>query len=161
MCHAYLITFHTYGSWLHGAERGSVDRHHNQYGAPLRPANAELEQAVKQRLKHDPVNLNAAQRKVVREAIVEVCEFRQWQLKAVHVRTNHVHAVVVSNATAEKVMNDFKTYATRRLREAGLCAASSKIWSRHGSTPHLLTEEAVESACRYVVDGQGAALPEE
>ena len=58
-------------------------------------------------------------------------------------------------------MNDFKSYATRKLREAGLCDAESKVWSRHGSTRRLWTEEAVESACRYVIDGQGVELPEE
>jgi len=32
---AYLITFRAYGTWLHGDSRGSVDRFHNRYGAPL------------------------------------------------------------------------------------------------------------------------------
>ncbi len=32
---AYLITFRTYGTWLHGDERYSIDRHgKNIYGAP-------------------------------------------------------------------------------------------------------------------------------
>ena len=29
---AYFITFHTYGSWLHGAVSGSVDDEHNRPG---------------------------------------------------------------------------------------------------------------------------------
>ena len=36
---AYLITFRCYGTWLHGDSRGSVDRFHNRYGAPLIAAN--------------------------------------------------------------------------------------------------------------------------
>jgi hypothetical protein len=36
---AYLITFNTYGSWLHGDRRGSVDRFHNRYGTPRVGAN--------------------------------------------------------------------------------------------------------------------------
>jgi REP element-mobilizing transposase RayT len=161
MCLTYLITFHTYGSWLHGADRGSVDRQHNRYATPFLPADVDRLRIARKRQKQDSVNLNAKHRGVVKRAIVEVCEFRQWELRALNVRTNHVHAVVTASAPAEKVLNDFKSYATRRLREAGLCDAKSKIWSRHGSTPHLSTEEAVESACRYVIDGQGAALPEE
>ncbi|HWY68950.1 MAG TPA: hypothetical protein VNX88_09810 [Terriglobales bacterium] len=31
---AYLITFRCYGTWLHGDERGSIDRHQNQYQSP-------------------------------------------------------------------------------------------------------------------------------
>ncbi len=34
---AYLITFRCYGTWLHGNDKGSIDRHHNRYGAPLIP----------------------------------------------------------------------------------------------------------------------------
>jgi hypothetical protein len=34
---AYLITFRSYGTWLHGKE-GSVDRFHNVYGQPKLPA---------------------------------------------------------------------------------------------------------------------------
>jgi hypothetical protein len=34
---AYFFTFRAYGTWLHGDERGSVDRFHNQYGTPFRP----------------------------------------------------------------------------------------------------------------------------
>jgi hypothetical protein len=31
---AYLITFRCHGTWLHGDERGSVDRFHNRYKSP-------------------------------------------------------------------------------------------------------------------------------
>jgi hypothetical protein len=31
---AYLITFRCYGTWLHGDERGSIDRFHNRYKSP-------------------------------------------------------------------------------------------------------------------------------
>jgi hypothetical protein len=30
----YLITFRCYGTWLHGDERGSIDRFHNRYSPP-------------------------------------------------------------------------------------------------------------------------------
>ena len=31
----YLITFHTYGTWLHGDSRGSIDRINNIPGIPM------------------------------------------------------------------------------------------------------------------------------
>jgi hypothetical protein len=36
----YLITFRSYGTWLHGRE-GSVDRFHNAYGRPKLGMNAD------------------------------------------------------------------------------------------------------------------------
>jgi hypothetical protein len=40
---AYLITFRSYGTWLHGDPRGSVDRFHNVYGTPRLPPNSQRE----------------------------------------------------------------------------------------------------------------------
>ena len=36
---AYFISFRGYGTWLHGDQRGSIDRLHNQYRSPYIPAN--------------------------------------------------------------------------------------------------------------------------
>jgi hypothetical protein len=36
---AYFIMFRSYGTWLHGDSRGSVDRLHNTYGTPRLPPN--------------------------------------------------------------------------------------------------------------------------
>jgi hypothetical protein len=33
---ANLITFRCYGTWLHGDQRGSIDRFHNAYKSPPR-----------------------------------------------------------------------------------------------------------------------------
>ena len=46
-------------------------------------------------------------------------------------------------------------YATRHLREAGLLRQDAKAWARHGSTPYLWTEEEVQRAIDYVINGQG------
>ena len=39
---ADLITFTTYGTWLHGDKSGSVDKEHNQYGSPFATASPVL-----------------------------------------------------------------------------------------------------------------------
>jgi hypothetical protein len=104
---AYLITIRTYGTWLHGDERGSVDRRfYNNYGTPKMAPNKRLVEAEEARLKHPPVTLNKAQRDVVEEAIREVCAHRGYQLAAVNVRTNHVHTVVAAACKPEPVMKN-------------------------------------------------------
>ncbi len=57
---AYLITFRTYGTWLHGDERGSIDRYHNRYKGERVPANAVIQQQHKVKLKSKPVLLDAS-----------------------------------------------------------------------------------------------------
>jgi REP element-mobilizing transposase RayT len=153
---AYLITFRCYGTWLHGDERGSIDRrNYHLYGTPDMPANAKLMEDEGIELKSPAVTLDVAKRAVVERAIREVCEHRGYLLHAVNVRTNHVHSVVAAHCKPEHVMDSFKAYATRRLRETGLMSPDVKIWARHGSTPYLWTEEQVERAIDYTMNGQG------
>jgi REP element-mobilizing transposase RayT len=153
---AYLITFRSYGTWLHGDDRGSIDRrNYNRYGAPTMPANSRIFVEEQDNLRTGAVLLNRRQRAIVEAAIREVCQYRNWVLHAVNARMNHVHSVVSAQRAPEDVMNDFKSYATRRLREAG--ALDARRWARHGSTPYLWTEEQVARAVDYVVNGQGDA----
>lgn len=156
----FLITIRCYGTWLHGDERGSMDRRtFNTFGAPLRPVNPSLKGSDRGLLKSPPMMLDAACRTHVEEAIREVCEFREVGLTAINVRTNHAHSVVRSSKPPEPLMNSFKSYATRRLREFGLVGPTQRVWARHGSTLYLWTEEHVAAAVEYVVNGQGGELP--
>src|SRR5579862_6157002 len=117
---AYFITFTTYGTWLHGTDPGSVDPTHNQSGTPFLPPNALQESEARGAMSQPPFSLDAPRRAIVLATIREVCQHRGWSLLACHVRTTHVHFVVQANAPPEKVMNDCKVYASRRLTEAGL-----------------------------------------
>jgi len=155
---AYFITFHTYGSWLHGREAGSVDRQHNHFGAAFLPADKQLEQRRRENMSQPLYLLDARCRDIVLESIRRHAEFRGWVLHAVHVRTNHVHLVVSCSKTPEQAMNEFKAYASRALNDAGCDEATRKRWSRHGSTRHLFDEEALQAAIRYTVEGQGAVM---
>jgi REP element-mobilizing transposase RayT len=117
--------------------------------------NRKLCEDEQTELKRPAIVLNRAQRVVVERAIREVCQHREYVLLAVNVRTNHVHSVVTATCKPEHVMNSFKAYATRQLREAGLLGEDAKPWARRGSTPYLWIEEQVQRAIDYVVNGQG------
>ena len=153
---AYLITFRCYGRWLHGEERGSIARRNfNRYGTPDMPANEKLVDDERAELKNPTILLNRAQRDVVASAIREVCQHRAYVLHALNVRTNHVHSVVSASCRPEHVMESFKAYATRKLRDEDLLSRDVKPWARHGSTPYPWTEEEVSRAIDYVLNGQG------
>jgi hypothetical protein len=91
---AYFISFRSYGTWLHGDNRGSIDRFHNRYRSPYIPANKKWLHYNEQRLKAKPLLLKAAHRKSIEAAIRETCKIRNWLLQAINVRTNHVHCGV-------------------------------------------------------------------
>src|SRR5262249_22535267 len=99
---AYFITFHSYGTWLPGDRRGSVDAHHNAPGTPYVGGYASRLGSCARRLEQAPVILCDAERSVVVRTIQEVCTHRGWVLRAVHVRTNHVHVVVRADFPPER-----------------------------------------------------------
>src|SRR5205823_1175692 len=97
----YLITFRCYGTWLHGDERGAIDRFHNRYKSPYLPRSdrrRELRGAIdrfhnrykspylprsdrrrelnERMLKSHPLLLNVDQRQSVEDAVCEVCEYK-------------------------------------------------------------------------------------
>lgn len=116
----YLITFACYGCHLHGDESGSVDRRHNLPGSRLLEANPQRVSAERQHMNQPPYRLDRRRREAVLTLLLERCSERQWKLLAAHVRTNHVHLVVDAEVRPERVMNDLKSYARRRLNQLGL-----------------------------------------
>ena len=153
---AYLITFRTYGTWLHGDDRHSVDRHErNIYGTPDIPPNENLRNKRSAAMKSSEFVLNENQRSAVDSAIRALCKRREYNLRAVNVRTNHVHTVVSSATRPERIADAFKTCATKRLRQDKLIDRQTKIWSRGRSRRYLWKPKHVELAVAYVQFGQG------
>jgi len=156
---AYLVTFRCYGTWLHGDERGSVDRFHNRYQSPYIPADRRRLEQKACKLKSEPVTLDSARRSSAVEAVRETCRLRGWLLRAVNARTNHVHAVVsAGNAEPGRALNALKANATRRMRQDGCWTQARGPWADKGSVRYLWNERSVERAVEYVVAGQGAEL---
>ncbi|HRH42704.1 MAG TPA: transposase [Pyrinomonadaceae bacterium] len=153
---AYLLTFRTYGTWLHGDKRGLVDTHNrkNVYGAPDISPNKNLENLMQKKMKDQQFLLDEIQRKSVELAIEEFCQHKNFQLHAVNARTNHVHAVISAQTKPELIINFSKSYSTRKLRELKLISNKKTIWSRGGSRRYLWKERHVSLAIEYVLYGQ-------
>ena len=155
---AYLITFRSYGTWLHGDARGSVNRFNNRFGTPMLPPNAGWQEQIRETLRQAPLKLKSRQRVAVEEAIRETCKIRKWEFWTTNVRTNHVHTVVSAPCKPEKILSAFKANATRKLREAGCWHSSRTPWVDRGSKRYLWTERDVINAVVYVEYDQGEPL---
>ncbi len=158
---AFLITFRSHGTWLHGDERGSVSRFRNQYKSRRLPPEKKWIEINTRRLRDDPVILDADQRGCVEAAALETCEFRKWHLHAINVRTNHVHVVVsIGNKKPEVALNAFKANATRMMKATRCWNRHYSPWTDKGSTRYLWNEKSVALAIDYVLYGQGHDLPD-
>lgn len=88
--------------------------------------------------------------------ICEVCEHKGWTLHAAHARSTHVHVVVSGEGKPERMLNAFKSWCTRRLRDDAWNV--ERVWSRHGSTRWLWDEGKLAEKVCYVLDGQGEPM---
>ncbi len=149
---ALFITFTTYGSWLHGEERGSIICENGT--TKLLQKHKGLNSYHKNNLSYLPVKLNTSQRKIVLDSILEVCSARRYTLFAVHVRSNHVHILVDTDKI--EVIPDFKRWATRRLRSNGY--ELQKVWTRGGSKKYIFKEHLLREKADYIINRQGKMM---
>ena len=154
----YLITFRAYGTWLHGDERGSVDRDHHTYNTPMLPPSPRRKELERSLLKQLPVKLSRRQRAAVEFGIRETCSIRRWELCALNVRTNHVHCVVTASCNSKAVLAALKGNATRSMGETGCWRSDVSPRARGGSRKYLWTEEELAKAIAYVIEDQGEPL---
>ncbi len=160
MALAYFITFTTYGTWLHGTDKGkgSVDREHKEFGASFVPPSDHRAERSRGGMAQPAYVMGPAERTVVCDAIVATCVERGWRLLAAHVRSNHVHVVVTADRDAGRVMADLKARASRALTRAGLGDADRRRWTRHGSTLHLFDAATVADKVDYTLHCQGVPM---
>ncbi len=148
-----MLTFRTYGTWLHGDDRGSVDDEHNLFGSPFLSEDPKRVRYESSRMRALPMIFNVQQRAVVRAAMVDQCQYRGWDFSAIAVLSNHAHVVIAHvGLPPERIARELKARATRWLRERGLVDASRPVWVDHaGSRRYLWTDRDVKEAMHYVL----------
>src|SRR5881296_1991166 len=154
----YLLTFRAYGTWLHGDNRGSVDRGHKRYGSPMLPPSERRNQIERRLLKQRPVKFDARQRDAIESAARDTCTIRKWDLWALNVRSNHVHCVITANRKPDAVLGAIKANATRTMRENRCWMIEQSPWAHRGSKKYLWTEKDLAKAIAYVIEEQGEPL---
>ncbi len=155
----YFLTWPTYGTWLHGDPRGSVDDEHNIPGTDRLAPNAALLARRSAALRERPLILDPRSREIVHGAIESHAAHRSWTIHALNVRSNHVHVVVSASSHAPEVAaGQFKQWSTRRLREHGEFERHH-VWARMASTRWINDERSLALAIEYVRHAQDAPPP--
>lgn len=80
---AYFLTWHTFGTWLHGDARASVDRDNNRFSTPFLSPDDDRRRGVELRMSADALRLNDAMRESIQATAIEVAQFRQWRMLAI------------------------------------------------------------------------------
>jgi REP element-mobilizing transposase RayT len=159
---AYFLTWTTYGTWLPGDERGWVAKR-----GQFRNPDEKLKNTAQRLMTETALTLDPDQRRLVEATIANHCRIRGWRLHAVNARTQHVHVVVTAaRRDPDVVMDQFKAWCTRRLKELerSRCPRNGAVrqnwWTQRGSKRWLNDENSLAEAIRYVREGQGDPTPD-
>ncbi|MCA9274227.1 MAG: transposase [Phycisphaerales bacterium] len=151
----YFLTWTTYGTWLHGDQRGSVDDQHNARGTPFLKPDSVCQVRREVSLAEKAFLLDVQGRGVVERAIEAHCAHRNWGVHALNVRTNHIHILVeASSHSPEDVMGQLKSWSTRYLRESGIVDTRRRLWTKMGSTRWINEAQGFQAAVDYVLNHQ-------
>jgi len=163
----WLLTWTTYGTWLPGDRRGFVSEVrdetgnkvlHNSPGTPCDKDIPPLQAYAASITAEDAVWLDLAQARAVADQLRETAAHRGWWILALAVMANHVHLVVgvPGDPDPEKLRGDFKSWATRRLKDGW--PGRDNWWTKGGSDRPKKTPEAIRAAVVYVRDQPNALV---
>jgi REP element-mobilizing transposase RayT len=109
----------------------------------------------------DAVELTPIQRALAEDTIRKHCTIRNWTLRAVNARTNHIHVVATTDREPDEVMNQMKAWCSRVLSDAaGLTdPVAKKAGRRHwftegGDTQKICDDNHLHNAITYVLERQ-------
>ncbi len=105
-------------------------------------------------MKEPPFVLNASQRQRVDAVCRKHAEIRNWTLHAISVRSNHVHLTVSAAKDPKLVRDQFKSNATRVLREPPDAIHQEHIWTRGGDIEFIDREVDLEQVMTYIMEAQ-------
>ncbi len=100
--------------------------------------------------------LNPQDRKLVLSSMVDACAYRDWHLFCVHIRTNHVHAVLQTDIPMDRALIYLKARATFVLK--AYYPDRRRFWTKHGSTRYLWDRASLAGALDYVMNQQGVPM---
>jgi hypothetical protein len=107
---AYHLTFGTYGTRLHGDERGTVDRAMNQPGDPVIGRDEDWERMERNRLVCEPVLLTPEQRGFIERELPSICARGGWEPHAVAAAPNHVHVSLSARVEGKAIRKWLKRW---------------------------------------------------
>lgn len=158
------ITFGAYGARLHGDDRPTVDRKHNQRGTPYLAPDPEREAIERGRMRFPPVVFANEQRCLIELSIPGLCARGGWELVICAAGPDHVHTLLGAREEihGKQIRLWFKRWLTQALNEqwqAPVRPDGMSWWCEGGSTKPVTDELYFARALRYIRAQQTSPIP--
>jgi REP element-mobilizing transposase RayT len=149
------ITFGTHGARLHGDDRPTVDREHNERDTPFLPPDPQRIADEQAHMRDDEVRLTAAQRAVVESALPAICARGKWTYRIAAAppppEDHHVHVLLDADSAVHG--KDIRKWLKRWLSEAlsRQFAVRRQWWAEAGSTKPVKDEAYLNNVFNYIL----------
>lgn len=153
---AWHLTVGTYGSRLHGNDRPTVDRQHNQRGEAFVTVDPEREAIERERMRGPAVYLTREQCLHIQAALPEICRRGGWHYRICAAppppENNHFH--LLCDAHPSRHGKDIRKWLKRWLSESldqqwGRPAGGS-WWVEDGSTKPVDNDAYLNNSFNYI-----------
>ena len=150
------ITFTAYGARLHGDDRPTVDREHNQYGTPYLAPDAERNRREHIAMSEFAVVFTLEQRRAIEAVIPAICVRGGWEPIVCAAATDHVHTLLACERRlhGKDVRPIFKRWLTQALDERWQTPKrldGMSWWTEGGSTKAVKDNEYFCNAYHYIL----------
>ena len=149
---AFHITFGTYGTRLHGDERGTVDRRLNQPGDLIIGAEPDWERIELNKLRFPIREFDLAQRQLVESLIPDICARGKWDPVACACGKDHVHTLVTAQVDGEVIRKLLKRWLGQALATHIPLEPEQTFWAECGSVKWVWDAGYFERVKKYVLD---------
>ena len=149
---AYHITFGTYGTRLHGDERGTIYRAMNEPGDPIIGRDEEWRRIEQHKLKFKPRVFTIQQMSDVEQLLPLICTHGGWMHHAGAAGPDHVHEVLTGNADGVDIRKWLKRWLGEELAKIYPLLPGETFWAECGSVKWIWTDEYFRRARDYVFD---------
>ena len=146
---AYHITFGTYGTRLHGDERGTVHRSMNEPGDPIIGKCDQWERMEARLLSHSAVELTTEQRLLIERVVPSICTRGGWTFVTCAAREDHVHTVLRASADGKAVRRWLKRWLGQELSGCWTIAPGATWWAECGSVKWVWTDDYLQNVFDY------------
>ena len=138
----YMLTWTTYGSWLQGDKRRYV-----KDGRILAP-NPSLENKNKENMKYPKVSLTAAQREIIKQALIKESASLNQKIYVAAVGRSHIHLVTDCNfISAASAVSHYKNAARLAVWDNGFVG---RLWTKGFSVRYCFDEDQLNKLIQYV-----------
>lgn len=147
------ITFGTYGARLHGGDRPTVDRQHNQPQTPFLGSNPWRETKERNALSGVVIRLILEQRLLIESLLPELCKKGSWNYFVAAAESDHVHLFcdAPSEIHGKQIRSWIKRWLGQALDLRWPRDEKTSWWAEGGSNKPVKTESYFKNTFNYIM----------